>query len=542
MMKWLLFAGLQVWGGVFSGEGGNGKEMAEVVNGEPSDTAFRLLPGEVWWGGAANAGDQMPYGVHPFTLDLYGDVSGNQSSPLLISSKGRWIWSDQPFRYTFRHDSLLLEGLRAPLQSGQAGNSIATAYREASRRFFPANNQWPDSLLITAPQYNLWIELLYNPNQHDVMQYAHRVLENGLPPGVLMIDDNYSNYYGQFDFNKGKFPDARAMTDSLHRMGFKVMVWICPFITPDSEAFRELEARRLLLMEQKDNGQEPMLIKWWNGYSACLDLSNPAARDWLQQKLDNMQQQYGIDGFKLDAGDAYFYNNPRMVSHTPGSPNDQNYWWAQIGLRYPLNEFRAMWKMNGQPLVQRLSDKSHSWGDLRLLIPNTIAQQLMGYAFTCPDMIGGGQYGSFIDKRKLDQELIVRSAQCHALMPMMQFSAAPWRILDATHLAAVKKAVALRQQYMPYIMSVVRKAVQTGEPVVQPLEYVFPHKGYESVKDQYLLGSRLMVAPVLNPGGERKVILPEGKWQYKGKVIKGGKTINIKVALDELPVFEKING
>ena len=75
--------------------------------------------------------------------------------------------------------------------------------------FFPPSGKWPDSLLITSPQYNLWIELQYNPNQKDVIKYADNVLAQGWPAGVLMIDDNWFNYYGEFDFDKAKFPDAK---------------------------------------------------------------------------------------------------------------------------------------------------------------------------------------------------------------------------------------------------------------------------------------------------------------------------------------------
>ena len=46
---------------------------------------------------------------------------------------------------------------------------------------------------------------------------------------------------------------------------------------------------------------------------------------------------------------------------------------------------------------------------------------LLGYPFSCPDMVGGGEFSSFLDGAQMDQNLIVRSAQCHALMPMMQF-------------------------------------------------------------------------------------------------------------------------
>ena len=80
--------------------------------------------------------------------------------------------------------------------------------------------------------------------------------------------------------------------------------------------------------------------------------------------------------------------------------------------------------------MQRLSDKDHSWSDLQNLIPDIVAQGLMGYAYVCPDMIGGGQWMAFREGAVVDQELVVRSAQVHALMPMMQFSVAPWRVLS----------------------------------------------------------------------------------------------------------------
>ena len=97
--------------------------------------------------------------------------------------------------------------------------------------------------------------------------------------------------------------------------------------------------------------------------------------------------------------------------------------------------------MGGQPLVQRLRDKQHSWEEIKKLIPDILLQGLVGYSFTCPDMIGGGEISSFWgEKNNLDQDLVVRSAQCHALMPMMQFSVAPWRVLDSAHFDAVKKA------------------------------------------------------------------------------------------------------
>ena len=534
MTKVLLAAGFVIMTTITS--------VAQAVN----DVSFPLLPNESWWGGAVYFGQKMPMGRETFSFDLNGDASNNQSAPLLISTKGRWLWSEEPFRYTFRNDSVIIDKTNGSILTGKNGNSLHDAYSYASKQFFPSSGKWPDSLLITSPQYNLWIELIYNPNQHDVLNYAQKALANGYPAGVLMIDDNWANYYGEFDFNKEKFPDAKKLMTDLHSMGFKTMLWICPFISPDSEVFRELSQKKLLLLDNEndqtlswDNARKPLLIEWWNGYSACLDLTNPSARQWLTNKLTALQNNYGVDGYKLDAGDAYFYASPRLLSYKKVSANEHSTAWGKIGLLYGLNEFRAMWKMGGQPLVERLSDKGHSWEQLQLLIPQTIAQQLVGYTFTCPDLIGGGSFTSFLPGKEINQKLMVRSAQCHALMPMMQFSAAPWRTLDEEHQKAVKKAVDFRKQYLSPIMKAISNGVATGQPVVKPLEYDYPNQGYEMVKDQFLLGDGLMVAPVVTAEDSREVVFPKGKWKYKNKIFKGPMKRTFNVALDELLIFEK---
>ena len=185
--------------------------------------------------------------------------------------------------------------------------------------------------------------------------------------------------------------------------------------------------------------------------------------------------------------------------------------------------------MGGQPLVQRLHDKSHNWEDLKKLIPHMLLEGIMGYPFSCPDMIGGGQFTSFLDDAPIDQELVVRSTQVHALMPMMQFSVAPWRILDKKHFKAVLDAVNLRDQFKKTILDLARDASFNGEPIVRSMEYVFPYKGYYKIEDQFMLGNNILVAPYLSKGeGTREVIIPKGKWKSDtGKIYKGGKSITL---------------
>ena len=98
-------------------------------------------------------------------------------------------------------------------------------------------------------------------------------------------------------------------------------------------------------------------------------------------------------------------------------------------------------------------------------------------------MIGGGLITSFLPGAKLNQKMVVRSAQVHALMPMMQFSVAPWRILDSLHLDAIKTAIKLRREKMPQLMEIMRMAAVTGDPALRTLEYNYPNLGYENIKD-----------------------------------------------------------
>ncbi|MNB75528.1 Alpha-xylosidase [compost metagenome] len=499
---------------------------------------IRLLPGEYWWGGRAADGKSMPYGQELFRADLDQHHNGNQASPLLLSSLGRYIWSEEPFEFVFEDGSVTVTG-KGELIAGEGCGSLKGAFEQVSRSYFPPAAGIPEELLFTAPQYNLWIELLYEPTQEKVLQYARKVLEHGMPPGVIMIDDNWHEPYGTWTFHSGRFPDPGRMARELHTLGFKVMLWVCPFISPDSRTFRQLEPAGILL---KDREGKTALRKWWNGYSAVLDCTNPDAVKWIQEQLDTLQREYGIDGFKLDAGDAEFYepDDQAFIPATTRSGHSEA--WARAGLKYRLNEYRACWKLAGQPLVQRLKDKGHAWQDNGLgdLIPDGLAQGLLGYAYTCPDMIGGGEFSSLTSAR-IDPELFVRYAQCSALFPMMQFSAAPWRVLDEKHLALCVEAAALHAGFGQEILELARHASVTGEPVMRHMAYEFPGQGLEAIKDQFMLGSSVLVAPVIRMGGrQRRVIFPEGIWTGDdGSTVTGPAELEIEVPLSRLPYYRR---
>ncbi|MCI8554150.1 MAG: glycoside hydrolase [Clostridiales bacterium] len=500
-----------------------------------------FLPEEFWYGLRAADGIRMPLSADSdYEADIDPNQDCNQCAPLLLSSRGRYIWCCDGFQVNCRGGALHLSWSRGKPALYQAGETLRSAFLEARRRFFPSDGRIPPEEFFRKPQYNTWIELMYNQNQADVLRYARSILENGLPAGILMIDDGWAEDYGRWRFHPARFPDPGSMVKELHGLGFRVMMWVCPFVSPDSAEFRQLRERGLLVREAEDR---PAVREWWNGCSAVLDLSNPEADAWFRGELDSLIGEYGIDGFKFDAGDGQFYRNSDKTFGGV-SANDQTRLWGELGARYSYNEFRACYRCAELPLVQRLADKYHSWGGngVASLIPNQVMQGLLGYAFTCPDMIGGGDFLSFLNQSdSLDEELFVRYAQCAALMPMMQFSAAPWRVLSAENAALCVEAARLHLSFADRIVELARQTARTGEPVVRHMAYQFPGEGFEQVDDQFVLGETLVVAPVLKKGGrERLVRLPRGRWRHDDGTESEGGIVKVNAPLSRLPRFEKI--
>lgn len=506
-------------------------------------TVTPLIPGEHWWGGKVADGRFMPYGDTPLERNLStwkhepGQLpeASNQSAPLLVSTRGRYLWSDGPITFAFRDGSLSATSPSSIELETTAEPTLRSAYLAACERHFPPSGKTPAKAMFTKPQYNTWIEMPYRPTQQAVIDYADAMLDAGMPAGVIMIDDKWSPDYGTWTFDPATFPDPQAMLRTLHDKGFDVIVWLVPFVSPDSAIFRKLEAKGLML---RDKTGRTAIRRWWNGLSAVLDLSNPEACAWIRDRLDALCD-LGVDGFKFDGADLYdFHADDRP--YRPMTPNDMCKQWAEIGTHYPFNEFRACWKMGGQPLAQRLQDKPATWDTAGIgsLVPEMLAQGMIGHAFVCPDMIGGGEVNS-TKHSGVDQEFFVRYAQLAALSPMMQFSVSPSRVLDDRHLAAVNEALRIRQEHMPLIEQLADHAASTGEPIIRPMAYHYPD--LERVTDQFLLGEDLIVAPCLEQGAkDRTVALPEGRWRSDaGETIEGPATIRTACPIDRLPRFRK---
>ena len=209
----------------------------------------------------------------------------------------------------------------------------------------------------------------------------------------MEIDDKWQAGYGELDFDLDKFPDPKAMVEELHDMGFKVTLWVMPFVEENTEAYRE--GAPLGYFVQSDDGRgglEPGFFKWWNTPPVvALDVTNPKAVAWFVARLEALREKYGVDGYKFDAGEPCFLPR-RMSTHRPLThPSEYTRAWVErVAARFELAEVRTGHQTTGTGLLTRMGDRFSEWGNgngLRSIIPPLLTSGVMGYPFCLPDRL-----------------------------------------------------------------------------------------------------------------------------------------------------------
>ena len=180
-----------------------------------------MFPDEHWWGVCNSFGTNMPFTVETrdFNADLFAWNYGGQPASLLLSDQGRVVWCSEQTRVVIDGGVIVMESDGADVTLEQGGANLREAYAYASARHFSPSGKMPDPIFFSAPQYNTWMELTYNQNEKGIIDYAQSMLDHGLPPGVLMIDDTWQYNYGIWEFDPRKFADPKGMCGKLHAMG-----------------------------------------------------------------------------------------------------------------------------------------------------------------------------------------------------------------------------------------------------------------------------------------------------------------------------------
>ena len=412
----------------------------------------------------------------------------------------------------------------------------------------------PPPEVIRAPIWTTWARYKQNVDQKKTLTFAREILHHDLPASVMEIDDKWQAGYGELDFDMNKFPDPKEMVDELHALGFAVTLWVMPFVEEDTDAYREGSEKGYFVTSKRRHGNlKPGFFKWWNTPPVvALDVTNPDAVNWFVTRLKSLQQRYGIDGFKFDAGEPCFL--PRMFEthEALGHPSEYTrYWVERVASQFALAEVRTGHGTTGVGVLTRMGDRFSEWGSgngLRSIIPTLLTSGVMGYPFCLPDMIGGNAYFG----RRPDRELLVRWAQANALMPAMQFSIAPWDAgADVAEL--IKQSLKVRERIVDVMIRLTGEACLDLAPMCRPMWWLDPtdEKTYR-IADQFAVGDDVIVAPVVTRGAvTRDVYLTKGSWVdisaedddgAERKTYRGGAWLfGYDAPLHKLPCFVRVD-
>ena len=368
--------------------------------------------------------------------------------------------------------------------------------------------------------FGTWMSRITYFSQEEGLEIAKQLRQNKIPSDVIHFDTGWFGVDWQcdYEFAKDRFKDPKGMLDQLKRDGFHTCLWQLPYFTPKNRFFRELV----------DGG---MAVKNAAGSlpyeDAVLDLSNPKTVKWYQDKIANLIR-LGVGAIKCDFGEA--------------APYDGFYYSGRGGLyehnlypvRYNKALFEAVKANSGEGVIWARSAWAGSqryplhWGgdaattntgmlgDLR----GGLSFGLSGFSFWSHDM-GGFVTASPEDiyRRWLPFGFLSSHTRAHGAPPTE-----PW-LISESFTKAFRQAAEMKYKLMPYVYAQAKDCSERGLPMVRALLVEFPEDpGAWLVEDEYMFGSQILVAPLLESGDSRTCYLPKGKWiDYQtGKVYEGG--------------------
>ncbi|XP_044254381.1 myogenesis-regulating glycosidase [Tribolium madens] len=417
------------------------------------------------------------------------------------------------------------------------------AHLHAVNNFLGKPKEHPNEWIIRHPIWTTWAKYKSAINDSIVVSFAKDIADHGFV-GQIEIDDKWEDCYGSLTFSENAFPEINQTVQAIKDLNFTVTIWTHPFVNHDCEETVTYGQQHGYFVIADSGSDE---TSWWNGPTAHhLDFSKEEVAKWFSDRLKLLQERHGIDGFKFDAGESdYAPLNPIVSGDPELSPNSLSGDYIRTDARFGgLTEVRTAWRTQDLPIFLRMLDKDSRWtlnNGLYSLITSLLLFNINGYVFVLPDMIGGNGY-----TEKPTPELMVRWTQANTFMPAMQFSYLPWEITsdDFDSLEITKKFVALHEDYADVIIEAMNNSIATGTPVNPPIWWVDPtNPDALTVNDEYLLGEKILVAPVVQEGAiSRDVVLPVGSWKdgNNGTIYEGPQILKgYSAPIDILPYFIK---
>ncbi|MFB7336685.1 glycoside hydrolase family 31 protein [Streptomyces adustus] len=389
---------------------------------------------------------------------------------------------------------------------------------------------------------------------------GHR--EHGLPLDAVHLGGGHCDEHQGFTVDRNRFPGLPGLAKELRRNGIRLVSVVDPAVRATAgnavydggdalNAFvRDAAGELVQGVAQPGEAVYPdfthaRVRKWWGGlYAERLaqgfsgfwhDMDEPTSLTAFGESTLPRSARHSLDGRGGDHREAHNVYALCMARA------------AHEGLRELAPQERPfVLSRSGWAGMQRYGGTSSGavatgWPGLRVSLSLVMGLGLCGVPYSGPDVGGFGGTPS--------PELYVRWLQLGSYLPMLRTRAGlraghgePWEFGTDT-LEHARVALAGRRRLLPYFMTLAHLARLTGAPYVRPLWWSTPgDRVLRDCGDAFLLGDCLLVAPVLDPGADRRAVqLPRGLWYDTAteQPYEGPGQVLVDAPLSRIPVFAR---
>lgn len=358
--------------------------------------------------------------------------------------------------------------------------------------------------------FGTWMSRITYFSEKEGYDVAANIRKNKYPCDVIHFDTGWFDVDWQCDykFSENRFQNPQQMLKDLRSQGFHVCLWQLPYFTPKNRYFSELIEKDMYV--KNGNGELPY-------EDVVLDFSNPETVKWYQDKLAGLLN-IGVSAIKVDFGEAaplngiyasgksgwyehnlYPVRYDMAVSEITKKLHNENIMWA-----------RAAWAGSQRYPLHWGGDAATTNTGLLGTLRAGLSFGLSGFSFWSHDM--GGFVKSTPEDlycRWIPFGFLTSHTRAHGAPPTE-----PW-LYDSKRVQDVfRKSAEMKYRLMPYVYAQAKECTEKGLPMLRALFVEFPDDpGAWKVDDEYLFGSQILVAPLLESGMTgRTVYLPEGKW------------------------------
>ncbi|MET7851988.1 TIM-barrel domain-containing protein [Streptomyces avermitilis] len=399
-------------------------------------------------------------------------------------------------------------------------------------------------------------------SEQEVREAVSGYQERGLPLDAVHLDNDHYDAHQVFTVDRDRFPKLPVLAEELRRDGIRLVSVVDPAVRaePGNAVYDAGSAQDAFVRDAAGRVVEGVV---WPGESVYPDFTHARVRKWWGGLYEERLAQ-GFAGFWHDLNEpvsftAFGENTlPRSARHSlEGRGGDHR----EAHNVYALGMARAGYEglrelspqerpfilsRSGWSGMQRYGgawsgDVATGWPGLRASLSLVIGLGLCGVPYSGPDV--GGVDGS------PSPELYLRWFQLGSYLPLFRTRAG----LRAGHrelwefggdvLEHARVALAERRRLLPYFMTLAHLARRTGAPYVRPVWWGAPEdRALRDCEDAFLLGDSLLVAPVLDPGADRRAVqLPRGRWYdtVTEKAYDGPGQVLIDAPLSRIPVLAR---